>query len=143
MAGAKDPRLLYRVEIQTKEQALTVFRFVRPRRVEDPGLIDDFLSDQAAGKPKRGRALRIPELWDGLSCFRTLDLARARWSDIAELASRRGQTPRVGSFIAEVALSPDSGFAYEDLGHDDGHMTVWGEPARLASAASQIHPAKL
>lgn len=143
MAGAKDPRRLHRVEIQTEEQALTVFRFVRPPRVEDSGLTDDFFSDKAAGKPKRGRALRIAELWDGLSCFRTLDLARARWSDIAALAGRHGQTPRVGSFIAEVELSPDSGFAYEDLGHEDGHMTVWGDPARLASAATQIHPAEL
>jgi hypothetical protein len=143
MPDVKDPRLLHRAQVQTDEQALTVFRFVHCADVVDPGLVDDFLSDRAAGKPRRGRALALAEIWDGFSCFRTLELARARWSDIATLARGRGQTPRVGSFIAEVRLSADKGFACEDLGHDDGHLTVWGEPALLASATINIHPAEL
>jgi hypothetical protein len=133
MADAKDPRRLHRVETVSGAQAVDVFRFVRTQSINDPELRSDFLSDKAAGKAQRGRARLLPALWDGLSCFRTLDLARGRWKDIAELAAAREETPRVGSFIARVALHGDASFAYEDLDHADGHLTVWGSPDELVA----------
>lgn len=78
-----------------------------------------------------------------MSAYRTLALARERWQDIALLARRRNPTGpvRVGEHIASVLLSAGNGFVYEDLGDDDGHMTIWGDPIALAQAVTEIVPA--
>lgn len=141
MSAEKDPRFLHRIAVTSDAQAITVFRFVHASALGDVQLRADFLSDRAAGKPRRGRARSLPDLWDGLSCFRTLDLAQTRWADIAALAQARGEEPRVGSFVAQVELAAGRGFAYEDLGGDDGHLTVWGDPSQLAEAAAGIFDA--
>jgi len=78
---------------------------------------------------------------DGMSAFRTLELARSRWADIAKLAERRGGTVGVGYFIARVRLSAGQGFAVEDLGEHGGHMTIWGSPEALVAAVAEIVPA--
>jgi hypothetical protein len=81
---------------------------------------------------------------DGMSAFRTLELAQIRWSDIAILARRRDPATRIkaGHYIARVTLIAGSGFAYEDLGRPGGHITIWGDPALLARAVVEIAPAE-
>jgi hypothetical protein len=132
-----------RIEVTTKAHEREVFRFVRVVAVDDEALAQDFLSDAARRKPARGRSAAIPGHIDGMSAFRTLALARERWQDIAKLARRRRPTEpiKVGEHIARVALGTGEGFAYEDLGHPDGHITIWGRPADLADAVVEIVPA--
>lgn len=134
-----------RVDVTNRHYERDVLRFVRVADVRDEALVDDFLSDAKRGKPARGRSAAIPDNMDGLSAFRTLDLARLRWHDIAALARRRrpGEPIKIGEHVARVALRIGSGFAYEDLGHPDGHVTIWGAPADLANAVVEILPAEL
>lgn len=134
-----------RSEVTADRHELDVFRFVRVAVINDDALVDDFLSDAARGKKARGRSATIPDLMNGMSAFRTLDLARQRWQDIAAMARRRrpSEPIKVGEHIAWVVLRAGMGFAYEDLGHDDGHMTIWGDPADLAGAVVEIVPAEV
>jgi hypothetical protein len=127
-------------------QPLTVFRFVRVDAIDDSRLIDDFRSDKERGKRFVGRSARISELRDGLSAFRSLELARRRWVDIEVRVHERHPAGKVklGDHVAALLLDPGpSDFQYEDLGHDDGHMTIWGSPVNLAAAVFEIVPAKV
>jgi hypothetical protein len=140
--GDLDRTCLHRIEVP--EGGLSVFRFVHCKDPGDEKLKADFESDAARGKKPLGRSARIPELRDGMSVFRSLDLARARWRNIAHRA-RRGNPKaeiKIGSYIARVDLRPDIGIMYEDLGDPDGHMTLWGPPVTLAAAVAEIVPAE-
>lgn len=132
---------MQRVEVVSAEVERDVFRFVRTASAEDPRLLDDFRSDAERGKTPRGRSATVPGLMDGMSAFRSLELARDRWQDLAQLAARRGQPVAVGDSIASVTLRSGRGFAYEDLGDPGGHMTIWGSPERLVAAVAEVVPA--
>lgn len=130
--------------VEQPAQAIDVFRFVHVSTRTDRSLSEDFRSDRARGKPVRGRAKRIPELHDGLSAFRTLDLARARWRELAAHLERRGRgRPTIGDWVACVRLSPGCDFGVEDLGDPDGHLTVWGDELKLAEAVTEIVPVEV
>jgi hypothetical protein len=134
-----------RIEVTDKDREREVFRFVRAATPNDRALVADFLSDAARGKRARGRSAALTGHMGGMSAFRTLALARERWRDIAALARRRrpNEPIRVGEHIARVMLRAGNGFAYEDLGHPDGHLTIWGAPNDLAGSVVEIVPAEL
>jgi hypothetical protein len=144
--GGRESRFppLQRVEIDTPGDERTVYRFVHVDSVTDERLPCDFKSDRACGKRARGRQAHIPELHDGMSVFRTRENAAARWADLASKARQEvpGATIRVGHFIARVELRAGQGLAYEDLGSEDGHMTLWGGPLKLAACVAEIFPAE-
>ena len=50
---------------------------------------------------------------------------------------------KIGEHVARLALRAGFGFGYEDLGHPDGHITIWGAPEDLAEAVLEIAPAEL
>lgn len=133
-----------RVDVLRPHDEREVFRFVRVSNRRDSALIQDFLSDAALGKTPRGRSAAIPGHMDGMSAFRTLELAEDRWADIALLVRRRDPLAeiRAGHHIARVVLTAGSGFAFEDLERTDGHLTIWGEPPALARAVAEIVPAE-
>jgi hypothetical protein len=108
---------------------------------DDPALVDDFQSDRVTGKRPFRREKVYPELQDGMSTFGSLSAARAQWKSVSEAAAKRGQAVRMGHFIAAVELEPDLGFSIEDLNEPDEHLTIWGDPARLAGAVHRIYPA--
>jgi hypothetical protein len=120
-----------------------VFRFVHVSDRDDPCLVDDFRSDAERHKKPRGRSAVIPGHMDGMSSFRSLTLARDRWQTIAAYALKKGQTVAIGEHIARVGLVAGQGFAYEDLGGPDGHITIWGAPDRLVAAVGGIEPAAI
>lgn len=107
--------------------------------LDDPKLVEDFLSDRESGKRPLRRETMYPELQDGMSTFASLDAARDLWETVREAAAARGQEVRMGNFIAEVELQPDRDFSIEDLDEPDGHLTIWGDPAQLAQAVSRIY----
>lgn len=109
-----------------------VFRFVHTTDPQGQGFLDQFRSDAARGRPPLGRREeQIPALRDGLSVFRTADHARGVFRSIA--AKVGAGNVRMGRFLARVRLVGGRGVSVEDLGEVDGHMTVWGDPAVLAS----------
>jgi hypothetical protein len=119
-----------------------VYRFVHAAELDDPALRNDFLSDRESGKRPFAREKAIPELQEGMSMFGSLDAARERWRDMAEIALSRDQPVRAGYFIAELLLRPRSEIDLEDLGEVDEHLTIWGDPDTLVAAISAIYPAK-
>jgi hypothetical protein len=82
-----------------------------------------------------------PELQDGMSAYGSLAAAREIWQELKQIAESRGQEVRAGYYIARVNLRPGHGFALEDLGEVDEHVTIWGDPHALAGAVSEIYPA--
>lgn len=101
----------------------------------------DFASDRDSGKRPLRREKAFPELRDGMSVFGSLAAARTLWQMVYEAAAARGQEVRMGNYVAEVELIPDQGYLLEDLGEPDEHLTIWGDPARLAGAVGRIYPA--
>lgn len=119
-----------------------MYRFVHSAMIGSDSLEDDFQSDREAGKSARGlRVQEFPELFDGLSAFASLEAARRRWKDMAQLAAERGEPVRVGDYVAEVHLRPDEGCDVEDLGLLSEHLTIWGPRTVLAAAVAGIYQA--
>lgn len=117
-----------------------MFRFVHVTDVHDPNLAGQFRSDRVNGMvPYFRREKRYPELLDGMSAYDSLATATARWNQCRAIAIERNEPIQIGSFIAEVRLTPSSGFSVEDLAEPDGHLTIWGDPSHLAAATSRIH----
>ncbi|HWC50000.1 MAG TPA: hypothetical protein VG448_14055 [Solirubrobacterales bacterium] len=135
-----DRDLLHKQEVQASTALRVAYRFVNFSQPDDPVAIEAFRSDAELGKPPRGRSLRIPELREGLSFFRTKELALERWKGIAEYARKRDPlaVPKIGTYLAAVQLQADSGIFYEDLEQQDGHITVWGQPEVLAAGIIEI-----
>jgi hypothetical protein len=45
--------------------------------------------------------------------------------------------PRLGGYIAQLALVPGRGFNFARTGHA-GHMTVWADPVKLLEVVTDI-----
>jgi hypothetical protein len=110
---------------------------------DDPGIADDFKSDEEAGLRATAREKRIPELREGRSVYGSLAMARLVWGGLKKIADDRGQPVKVGYHIAEVRLVPDAGFSIEDLGEPDEHLTIWGDRFRLAEAVSRVYAVEI
>jgi hypothetical protein len=135
-----DRNLLHKQEVTADAELRIVYRFVHFADPQDPAAIEDFRSDAEKKKKPRGRSARIPELQSGLSFFKTRELALSRWKDIAAVARKRdpGASPQIGSHLATVLLKPSSETYYEDLGQQDGHVTIWGKPETLAAGIIEL-----
>jgi hypothetical protein len=117
-----------------------VFRFVHVADRDDPALRDQFLSDRENGlTPFFRRERRYPELLDGMSAYESEQAAYLRWARCRDIAAARNEPMQVGEYIAEVELEPGMGFDIEDLREPDGHLTIWGDPDRLAQATCRIY----
>ncbi len=104
----------------------TFYRVVKT----DPPTEQDMLSLVAQGRrPRRTdpKALRQAE---GLSVYATPDGARA---------TARRFWPRMGTLIAMLDVPEGGPIAYELTG-DDGHYTLWGEPAAILATVQQVIP---
>lgn len=122
------------------EDRRLVFRFVRASVPEDPELPKDFLSDKENGmEPFFKREKRYPELFDGMSMYGSFEAALAEWNRCRTTAAERNEAPRIPPFIGKVELTPGNGFDIEDLDEPDEHLTIWGDPARLADATRRIY----
>jgi hypothetical protein len=95
-----------------------------------------FLSNHDASRPRRRR---VEDAADhrGISVRETLDQALSLAVYLNEV--RRGR--RV-THVAEFSLDPKERYACASTGTSEGHQTVWGEAAELASDSSivALHP---
>jgi hypothetical protein len=106
------------------EIARRLYRIVKT----NPPKLADFVSNAAKERPipddARPEARR---LWDGLSAYATEAQAR-RHAKIS---------PMLGSFLAELAITPDAPVRIErTLG--TGHYTIWGDPALLLACVTRV-----
>jgi hypothetical protein len=132
-------RALKRVSVT---ETARVYRIVR---VESTSVGIDVLVGEFAAAPDcapTGRERKYPILQEGISVFRTDELARQRWRAMRSYANHHGEADVArGSFIAQLELKTDCGFFLEDLGASDGHLTMWGDATKLAEAVRRIDPA--
>ena len=124
-------------------QTLQVYRLVHVSEPADPALAEDMKSNAAKGKPPSGREVRQPAVHRGLSVYKSHNQAAALRRRIADRLIARGsnQPVRIGDYVARLVLS-GPGIGYEDRDEPDGHLTIWGEPSRLAGAVADISPAE-
>jgi hypothetical protein len=103
MSGTDDP-----------PSTIPLYRIVRT----NPAQIRDFLSERARGAPLKFETARALRLWDGLSVYRTREQA----------AVRATMTPRLGQYVAELAVPLDGSIELELDNGRNGHCTSWGDP---------------
>jgi hypothetical protein len=120
----QDPEL-EPIELADGEE-LRVFRIVRTRDMDAAEFVDSFRSHAELGlPPRRGTpAESHPQIHEGVSVFESRQAA-------IETARR---FPRIGSFVAELRIKPDSGIRYLRWGAR-GHLTLWGDAVKLALTA--------
>lgn len=105
---------------------LTVYRVVRSGNKEDPVLVNSLRSHYELGHEPPG-PVRPAALSMGLSTYLAIDSARdtaTKW-------------PQIGSYVAKLALKEGKGFNWAMTIHPQ-HITVWGDPVKLAAAVVDI-----
>ena len=80
----------------------------------------------------RGRP-DLARLATGISAFGTAELAR----------KKALQCPVLGTFIAELVLSDESGVQAERTTTSRGHYTLWARPERLLELVREVWPVTL
>ncbi len=113
-----------------------VYEFVPTDDQAAAAFLEQFKSDKERGLPPDAREERYPELHDAVSAFRTFEAAERRWRQIAERVGE--DRVRLGPYVATVHLVPGQGFAYDDCDDPTGHLYVWGDSSRLASAVVEV-----
>jgi hypothetical protein len=117
-----------------------VYRFVHVPEAAEPTLREEFRSDRENGLvPFTKRGKRFPEILDGMFAYNSQDSARQRWDQCRGIAESRGEPIQIGQFVVEVELTPEQDFFLEGLAEEDGHLTIWGDPDRLAGATRRIY----
>lgn len=117
-----------------------MYRFVRCGSTDDPSFRNQFLSDRENGmEPRFRREKQYPELFDGMSMYASLDGALRVWRRCRDIAAEKGEPMQIGQFVAELELLPGCDFSIEDLGDEDQHLTIWGDPDHLSAATRRIY----
>lgn len=111
------------------DEELVVFRIVKDPDPEAPGYVESFKSHAELDLPPRGPELSHPLVYEGISAYDTADAA-------AETARKY---PVLGSHVAELHVGPGTEARYFWWGAR-GHLTLWGEPLKLAGATVDTIP---
>lgn len=112
---------------------------------KDPRVLGKFLGPDSADPTKKpdSRELKFPELQEGMSVYRSEEHARIRWAGMRKNADQFGDDKvRQGEYLAELELTPGEGFDVEDRRKRDGHLTIWGDPLKLAATVRRVFPAE-
>lgn len=109
---------------------MIVYRVFHRTVKADPPTVDDFMSNQAKGRPPRGAEVGNPELWGGISVMDTLDRAR----------KRAQQFPQHGVFIAVLHIPPAGPVTAARTLTTPGHYTLHGAPADLLACVAEVIP---
>jgi hypothetical protein len=131
----RDPRIAPTLVIHevAPEQCLDGFHTVQVATLDDPALPASFRSHYEEGLEPRYRQTQHAATHMAVSFWRDEEICRV-------LAKRFW--PKHGTHIARVCLTFGHGFDYLDpsLETDPEHLTIWGNPDRLAAAAIAIVP---
>jgi hypothetical protein len=121
-------------------EALEIFRAVAVDTVNDPALVESFRSDAELGE---ARLDRDDIEYQALSTREHFHQVR----DLIRNIARNQQLPpyspdlQVGNYIATLRLTADHGVRYRRDPPPQGHVSVWGDPARLVGAVADIRSA--
>ena len=97
----------------------------------NPPTADDFISNEAIGKPPRDREVTDPELHRGISAYGRKDDA---------IATQR-RFPVLGGFLAELALPDDDPeITLRSTSRHGSHYTIWGVPEAFVRRVQSVLP---
>jgi hypothetical protein len=131
---------LQRVDLK-EGWVMAAYRVVMSPDRDDPQFAESFLTNHAKNYGPRGREIEIPDVWDSLSVFLSLQGAQQMRAPIAAAVARRGGRVRMGDHVAELRLEGGTGVEYEDLKEPTGHISIWAPVSQLVSCVVDIHPA--
>lgn len=131
MRATLGPQRLTVLELNPGADPLRVFRIVRSDHADDPVLLNSLRSHYELSEPPRRVERSSTVIHMGISTYISFERARD--------TSRRW--PRIGEYVAELALEHGFGFNYAHTGHV-GHLTVWGDPVKLLATVVDIRPAE-
>lgn len=108
-------------------------RFFRIVATDQP-TADDFSSNYVKRGPVPARLPeRLRALWDGVSVH----------DDLAQSRRQLREMPRLGRWIAELAIPDDAPVRSErTVPANPGHHTLWADPGVLLGLVVAIHPAE-
>mgnify|MGYP001003731996 CR=1 FL=1 len=88
----------------------------------------DMTSHEGRGIPLRFRTARALRRWSGLSVYTSPIAAVALAVD----------SPRLGSYIAELRVALDGTIRMELNNGEHGHCTIWGDPRLLLTLVVRV-----
>ena len=112
-------------------EALLCWRIVRSEHPEDPVFLNSLRSHHELSQEPRKveRSSRLIHL--GISTY--VD------DRVASETARR--FPKIGEWVAQLRLDYGHGFNYAQTGHRH-HLTIWGDPIKLAGTVVDIKPVR-
>jgi hypothetical protein len=114
---------------QVPPSGLRVYRIVTTADRESGGWLRSFESSYERGVAPRPAS---PE-----EAFRAIYMGISVFERCGQAMAVARRFPRIGSYVAQLDLSADEGFSFARWG-PKGHLTVWGAPAKLASAVVKV-----
>ena len=113
------------------EVTLEVFRVVKVSSIADPALADSFRSHFELKRPPRKIEATFIVVHMGVSCWRSEEGAR-------KLAT---SYPTIGAHVARLEIEGGKGFnASSSVLGGSQHLTVWGDPIKLAAVVTDVVP---
>lgn len=112
---------------QIEAQARPVRSFYR-LTVENPPMLEDFLSEAALGIARSANP-ELGRLWDGISVWSTLNQAQ-----------NKAKVLRNKHFIAELRIEENGPIHFERTTSSAGHHTLWGDPQSLVDSVVSVVP---
>jgi hypothetical protein len=113
------------IVVRDVDVARSVFRIVRSDTYSS--VRDSMRSNYELGRVPRGVEVSWPVVQMGISVFLTSTAAR-------EVARK---FPKLGTYIAELALAPGQGFNVAETGQPL-HLTTWADPVKLRDAVVDV-----
>lgn len=111
------------------DDEMVVYRIVREPDPGSPAYADSFRSHAELGLPPRGPEQSHPLVYEGISVFESREAA-------VETARK---FPVIGSYVAELLVAAETGARFFRWGAN-GHLTLWGDPLKLAGATVDTIP---
>jgi hypothetical protein len=122
-------RLSIVLDVDQGGNGLELWRIVRTDVRDDPVFVGSFRSNYELGSPPRKIEGSATVIHMGVSMYLNRDTA-------LETAKR---FEKLGDHLARVDLRSGRGFNYAFTGHRH-HLTIWGDPVKLADATVDIEP---
>lgn len=113
----------------TGTAVLRIYRITKTDKRDDPAFVGSFKSHYELGQPPRRAETGWTIIYMGVSSYETKNRA----------VGTAEAFPVIGNYVAEVVLTAGNGFNYANTG-PPGHLTVWGDPFKLAAAVADVVP---
>lgn len=130
MRATYGPPHLAVYELQPGE-TLTCWRIVRSEHPDDPVFLNSLRSHYELSAEPRSVERTSHLIFLGISTYVDESIAH-------ETAAR---FRKIGDWLAQLRIEHGHGFNYAQTGHRS-HLTIWGDPIKLAASVVDINPVR-